>query len=872
MKNFKSLAFKYLKQNKRRCMVTVTGVAVAAMVLYALLNFGWCYILELREDERKDGDYEIILYTETEEQIDQILSDEKVKSAYVGQYYVSEEEQYDKALYINTIQPYRMDSIFRYLVNRYGVQGTINRRLQEAYFQGDRGNIIYVALVGSLFVAYLFAIFGIGIVRNSIQLFTLEQIKDYGNLRCIGASKKQLKSIVYLEGFLLEIIGNILAIPFGLLICKVAGYFFGVDVSFHAIPMIPVFAAFFLDLYFVMQDSCKVIVNLSPVSAIRGEYRIRKEKFKVRRKSLYGRIFGLEGDYAYKNIMRNPGRFRKTIWAMGIGIGASITCFGIISTIRSSFANLDEIYRYFQDYYITGSLDSCSTMDMRQAELPDNEYLKTISNMKQVESAKRIYCDTALTVDWRDFWKHDINQYPVYGVKEEDGSYVFDSDYSETQDKPIFLSHLEETELNIKRYEEFMASRKTDDSIDEHLKRYLQQTERYESEILFWGYDEEDYNRYADALVDGTMDLSGHGILLINGGDTEVDEVWYENEYDEGVDLMDDLGENMLFNMHMKHMTYTDYKVGDTVTFLDMAEYHRRLEKEVPALRKQYHETYLKQLEESVLDYDEVSEEEKTRQEEWDFSNSCEIEETANRIRNDMLREGAVKTYTIEGIIDHDVNYNSEITGGHFGQPMFVLPLDRFFEETGMGEEDMMGMGYHFKSFNAKSYYHELDTVSIYSDGVYRDFLFSYYSQYKEEEENMIGIVLGVMLVVLFIVSMTIFNSINTTAGNLHMRRKEFAQLRVIGVSKKQLFRMIMLEGVISTVASNVIGIAIGVGIHYGALNRFYKDILGIRFHFPYLGALLAFMASVVILCGSVYFPLRNMKINMAADLATAEE
>ena len=133
---------------------------------------------------------------------------------------------------------------------------------------------------------------------------------------------------------------------------------------------------------------------------------------------------------------------------MGIGIGASITCFGIISTIRSSFANLDEIYQYYPEFYITGSWDSCSSKDMKQANLPDNEYLETISNMKNVESAKRIYFDTALNVDWRDFWKHDINQYPIYGVEEKDGSYVFNSDISETQDTLLPVPHREGTALS----------------------------------------------------------------------------------------------------------------------------------------------------------------------------------------------------------------------------------------------------------------------------------------------------------------------------------------------------------------------------------------------------------------------------------------
>lgn len=42
------------------------------------------------------------------------------------------------------------------------------------------------------------------------------------------------------------------------------------------------------------------------------------------------------------------------------------------------------------------------------------------------------------------------------------------------------------------------------------------------------------------------------------------------------------------------------------------------------------------------------------------------------------------------------------------------------------------------------------------------------------------------------------------------MRRKELAQLRVIGMSRKRLIYTVMLEGVMATVLSNVLGFLFG--------------------------------------------------------------
>ena len=50
-------------------------------------------------------------------------------------------------------------------------------------------------------------------------------------------------------------------------------------------------------------------------------------------------------------------------------------------------------------------------------------------------------------------------------------------------------------------------------------------------------------------------------------------------------------------------------------------------------------------------------------------------------------------------------------------------------------------------------------------------------------------------------------NVVNTTASDLYLRRREFAQLRVLGMSKKKLVFTVMLESIIVAVISGVIGV-----------------------------------------------------------------
>lgn len=123
-----------------------------------------------------------------------------------------------------------------------------------------------------------------------------------------------------------------------------------------------------------------------------------------------------------------------------------------------------------------------------------------------------------------------------------------------------------------------------------------------------------------------------------------------------------------------------------------------------------------------------------------------------------------------------------------------------------------------------------------------------------------------VVLVVAFVVSMAALNIINATASNLYLRRKEFAQLRVIGISKKRLMKMVLLEGVITTLVADLLGILLGCILSAGLYN-IVTVLFGAAYQFPFVPALIGVLASVLLLCGSIYVPLKGLGQNMAVDL-----
>lgn len=774
MENYKMLAVKYLKLNKRRTILTILGTSLTVLLLYVLLNLFFSYMDDMKADYiSMYGDYEMILYTETAEQIAKIQADPIVKTAYVGGYYDNfSKKSYENAMYIKGDSPYRIDKNFEYLTSTYEVDGEIDQFIAAFSFQGSDSSVIYIWIIFALLVAYIFAIFGVGVIRNSIQLSLFEQIKDYGNLRCIGASKGQLRAIIYTQGAIMESLGIVIGVITGQLGMSVVGLFINFELTMHVIPIVLILIAYFGDLYFAMEENCKLVTGMSPVSALKGEFRIRKEKIKFRKKSVYGRIFGIEGDYAYKSLMRSPGKFYKSVGAMFLGITAMIVCFGSVTLFSRYIDDINDMHGYYQHYFIHTLLPGDS-VDEAQKNLPDEEKLREIAEHEKVTDVRRIYETEGILVDDMAILEHLTDEYKNSSV-----GAMYDLD-------------------------------KDDNADTKNIYRYLR------SKITIRGYNEKDYARCQEDLIDGTLNVSENGIVVVNGTKTMVE--------------ITDPDEVTMYAAAMKDMQITDYKIGDTLDIVNVEKLNSMMQEVMKLMPED---------------------------EEHEFRYRYNALEEC---KQELLEQGEYKTYVIEGILQKDTNTeNSEFS--------IVLPLEKYFDITGQDEKCVVGMSYHIQgNITGEDY----DSLLYFHDE--KEYFISSYLEMMQVFTMMKNGTFYVLAFMLFIATVSSVNIINTTASNIHLRRKEFAQLRVIGVSKEGLIKMVMLEGVITAIAANVLGFIIGNIFNYG-VYWYMKMIWDVNYTIPWLGMLFGLVLSVTVLCGSVYVPLISMKQTMAEDLAASGE
>lgn len=845
MEDYRELGSKYLSVNKKRSFITVVGCFIVAAGLFMFLNTLVCWVEKCRIDARKDEDYEIVILTDDKDIIEKVANEDFIASAYLGKVYSwngeSDDLIYANALHINVKEKLLINYYSKYITKTYGVETELNDLLSWTYCQ-DNDGIGYLMILFCLLIAFVLAIIGVGVLRNNISISAMERVKDYGNLRCIGATKKQIKKIVYRESVVLETIGIIAGIGAGFLlsipVCTNPKRLY--PVGFHILPVIFLLIAFYGDMYFAVGDGLKKVLAVSPSEAVRGTYRIKAKKIKRRRSGIWGLIFGVEGDYAYKNIKRNNGRFIKTVCAMVFGMIIVVVIGGWLGVFFKFYSEINSMYGYYQQYIIRWT-DNVDSYEEHKIDLYSKEALEKIVKSNGISDPKYIYQSNLYTAEDRWVYKHIDKEY-----------------YTNTFDGKLYgnsgpIDDEEKREEREKKKQERKAYRDSGKGLvdydnrqkyDENRKRYEINMDTYfdltDTNMIICGYDEEDYKRLEDYLVDGTLDLSENGIVLVNYTETTP-----EDAYDDNTVLME-----------MEKFRFLDVKVGDEIKVVDPAALYELVQKE----RK------------NADAYDKTKE----GDEEYAEIKHNHIKEAwiIDSAREKLVEEGKYKTYVIEGIVEKDPNNMTP-------SPRVIVPLDRFFEMTGKTESDYNGIRFHISNIFCRDFLKDDYMNAVYE----KDILYhgaeessAYYSETSPFlqgiliEVRTVKVVLEVVAVLFILIMISLLNTLNVTISGLQMRRNEFAQLRSLGMTKRSLLKAVLLEGGIVWIIATIIGIVLGIGIEYVTYITLMRLIINSSMYIFWPGIIIASILSLLVLAGSNYVFFKQMKLDVAGELIRSGE
>lgn len=263
----------------------------------------------------------------------------------------------------------------------------------------------------SVFMATLIFIimFGsVALIYNSFSISISERTRQFGILKSVGATKKQILGTVMYEVMYL----CIAAIPAGFIIgCTGMGITLygikdifdtalndtvkGVYLSLHLRPWMfaTVLILGFITTFISALIPAVRAIRVMPVDSIRGRYDIKLKAKKLKTSKLAYKIFGFPGMIAKKNFKRSKKKYRSTVLSLCV----SVVLFVSTSSFSSYMINTVDIKTANSDY------DVRAAIYMEDGQPQNEEYYKLYDRLKNINGVKTVseyttrYSDVSVT-------------------------------------------------------------------------------------------------------------------------------------------------------------------------------------------------------------------------------------------------------------------------------------------------------------------------------------------------------------------------------------------------------------------------------------------------------------------------------------------
>ncbi len=190
-------------------------------------------------------------------------------------------------------------------------------------------------IIGAATIALVVMISSILVIYNIFYISIINKIKEFGKLKAIGATKKQLKAIILREGMILSMISIPIGILSGYLLSKliVSNIFtaWGAPIAYVSLPIL-IGAAFLtlVTMYLSLLKPMKIASKISPIEAIRYTNSDKESSKKTRSGYIDLNIMKL----TKANFARNKRRTFLTLLSLSLsGI--------LIMTATSVFSSVD---------------------------------------------------------------------------------------------------------------------------------------------------------------------------------------------------------------------------------------------------------------------------------------------------------------------------------------------------------------------------------------------------------------------------------------------------------------------------------------------------------------------------------------------------
>lgn len=255
---------------------------------------------------------------------------------------------------------------------------------------GDAYKLIII--IPALLLGLLIAFMSVTVISNIFASSANKRIQEFGVLKCVGATKKQISETVVYESLWISLVG----IPLGLVVGTLLGYLgvkitggyvdkinelaksiimrpFSFSFPFYVSIWTFIFSALFslMIVFYSANKPAKKAKRITALQCIKGTITEKMPDNVTGNNGFIEKIFGYEGTIGYKNIKRNRGSYKSTIRALALGIMLILTT-----------GSLAEQAKGIKEWMYMGSkemlVDYCSNIDYETNEATGREERKIV--------------------------------------------------------------------------------------------------------------------------------------------------------------------------------------------------------------------------------------------------------------------------------------------------------------------------------------------------------------------------------------------------------------------------------------------------------------------------------------------------------------
>ena len=303
-------------------------------------------------------------------------------------------------------------------------------------------------------------------IKNSFDISITEKTKQYGMLRSVGATKKQIRKNVLYEATILGLIGIPLGVILGLIATAIlmvitnklmAGAYDAAMELHMVISWTAILVSVLLGVVTIYLSALRSSIrasHVSPIESIRNSANIKLKKKSLRVPKIISKIFKIGGEISYKNIKRNKKKFRTTV----ISIVISVAVFIGLTYFMEAMVDSIKTEITYSDHNISVTIDN-------PVDKSFNTYLnyKDIDYVEKITVWKKSIVSPTNLKNTKEFIDYEGDEYQYYSailnvVALDDNSYntyleELKADKNDLKDSGVLINTIIREKKKINEFE-----------------------------------------------------------------------------------------------------------------------------------------------------------------------------------------------------------------------------------------------------------------------------------------------------------------------------------------------------------------------------------------------------------------------------------